>query len=50
MHKPIKGAFNNVLAAVAMGSGRGKRAAVELANTREKNVVKASDAAPRKKL
>jgi hypothetical protein len=27
MHKPIKGKFNNILAAVAMGSGKGKTAA-----------------------
>jgi hypothetical protein len=31
MHKPIKGDFNTVLAAVAMGSGKGKRAAAKLA-------------------
>jgi hypothetical protein len=31
MHKPIKGDFNTVLAAVAMGSGKGKRAATKLA-------------------
>jgi hypothetical protein len=28
---PIKGEFNDILAAVAMGSGKGKRAAKELA-------------------
>ncbi len=33
MHKPIKGAFNAILTAVAMGSGKGKRAAKKLAQT-----------------
>jgi hypothetical protein len=27
---PIKGSFNNILKAVAMGSGKGKRAAISL--------------------
>ena len=31
MHKPLKGDFNEILAAVAMGSGKGKRAALKLA-------------------
>jgi hypothetical protein len=26
MHKPIEGDFNNILAAIAMGSGKGKMA------------------------
>ena len=30
MHKPIKGNFNEILAAALMGSGKGKRAAIEL--------------------
>jgi hypothetical protein len=30
MHKPLKGAFNEILAAVALGSGNGKRAARRL--------------------
>lgn len=30
MHKPIKGGFVNILAAVAMGSGKGKKAAKKL--------------------
>jgi hypothetical protein len=30
MHKPLKAGFNEVLAAVGMGSGAGKRAAKEL--------------------
>ena len=30
IHKPLKGSFNEVLAAVGMGSGPGKRAAKEL--------------------
>ncbi|HTX22848.1 MAG TPA: hypothetical protein VMD27_13450 [Candidatus Aquilonibacter sp.] len=28
---PIKGDFNSILSAVAMGSGKGKRAAIKLA-------------------
>ncbi len=31
MHKPIKGAFNNILASVAAGTGKGKQAADKLA-------------------
>jgi hypothetical protein len=30
VHPPIKGNFNNILAAVAMGSGKGKMAAQAL--------------------
>ncbi len=30
MHKPLKGDFNEILAAVGMGSGSGKKAAKEL--------------------
>lgn len=30
MHRPIKGSFNEILAAALMGGGRGKRAAIEL--------------------
>jgi hypothetical protein len=29
MHKPLKGDFNQILAAVAMGSGNAKRAALK---------------------
>jgi hypothetical protein len=45
IHKPIKGDFNNILAAVAMGSGKGKRAASEL---RARNIIKASQPTPKK--
>jgi hypothetical protein len=31
MHKPIKGKFNNILASVAAGAGKGKQAAEKLA-------------------
>jgi len=34
IHKPIKGAFNDILAAVGMGSGVGKRAARKLASVK----------------
>ena len=30
IHKPIKGAFNDILAAVAMGKGRAKRVAPKI--------------------
>jgi hypothetical protein len=30
MHKQLKGAFNEILGAVAMGSGKGKQAAIKL--------------------
>jgi hypothetical protein len=36
IHPPIKGDFNSVLGAVAMGSGKGKKAAVELHANRSK--------------
>jgi hypothetical protein len=31
IHKPIKGAFNSILASVATGTGKGKQAAEKLA-------------------
>jgi hypothetical protein len=31
MHEPLKGGFNGILSAVAMGSGKGKSAAMALA-------------------
>ena len=31
IHKPIKGGFNNILASVATGTGKGKKAAERLA-------------------
>ena len=42
---PIKGDFNNILTAVAMGSGKGKRAALKLARSKaaDQDIVKASD-------
>jgi hypothetical protein len=43
---PIKGDFNRILSAVAMGSGKGKRAALKLA--RKKNILKTSQAMPKK--
>jgi hypothetical protein len=47
---PIKGSFNNILRAVAMGSGAGKRAAIKLARGKaaDHNIVKASQATPKK--
>jgi hypothetical protein len=30
MHKPLKGNFNDILGAVAMGGGKGKKKAIEL--------------------
>jgi hypothetical protein len=42
---PIKGSFNDILKAVAMGSGKGKRAAIEL-NSR--GTIKASQPTPKK--
>jgi hypothetical protein len=42
---PIKGDFNSILSAVAMGSGKGKRAAIKLARSKaaDQDIVKASD-------
>jgi hypothetical protein len=31
MHKPLKGDFNSILAAVGMGTGKGKQTALKLA-------------------
>jgi hypothetical protein len=45
MHKPIKGAFNNILASVATGTGKGKKAAEKL----ERESIQASEPRPRKK-
>ena len=46
MHKPIKGGFNNILAAVALGTGKGKQTANELQSRRE--IIKASEPTPKK--
>jgi hypothetical protein len=32
MHEPLKGGFNQILSAVALGTGKGKRAAEALAS------------------
>jgi len=42
---PIKGDFNSILSAVAMGSGKGKRAAIKLARSKaaEQNAIKESE-------
>jgi hypothetical protein len=45
IHKPIKGAFNNILASIAMGSGKGKNAAQRLQDT----PIKASQPTRKKK-
>jgi hypothetical protein len=47
---PINGTFSEILSSVAMGSGRGKRAAIELrARKVGKNIViKATDYPPKK--
>ena len=37
IHKPIKGAFNQILGAVAMGEGKGKAAARKLAQAKQAN-------------
>ena len=33
MHKPLRGSFSQILAAVALGNGKGKTAALKLART-----------------
>ncbi len=45
IHKPLKASFNNILAAVALGTGNAKRAAKNMAN----EAVKASQPKPEKK-
>ena len=49
---PIKGDFNSILSAVAMGSGKGKLAAINLARNKalRENIVKATDKTPPKNL
>jgi len=47
MHKPLKGGFNEILGAVAMGSGTGKRVALKLA--REKTGALKKPSIPAKK-
>ena len=50
MHAPLNGAFNNILAAVAHGTGSGKRAAEKLAHTHSKpSEIQANRAKPEKK-
>ena len=34
IHPPLKGDFNSILTAVALGSGKGKRAALKLAKVK----------------
>ena len=48
---PIKGDFNSILSAVAMGSGKGKRAAIKLARLKaaDQNILKASQPATKPK-
>jgi hypothetical protein len=47
MHKPLKGGFNEILAAVAMGRNSGKKAAKELQATPAKPAaLEARDAGP----
>jgi len=48
---PIKGESNNILSAIAMGSGKGKRAALKLARSKaaDQDIVKATDKTPPKK-
>jgi hypothetical protein len=46
IHPPLKGDFNSILAAVAMGTGKGKRAAKELQERR--NAEKKSAPTPKK--
>ena len=43
-HKPIKGALNNILGAIAMGSGAGKKAATKLAMGKASTLTKAKPA------
>jgi hypothetical protein len=45
IHKPIKGGFNNILASVAAGTGKGKKAVNKLA----RYPIKASQCLPPKK-
>ena len=33
LHKPIKGQFNNILASVALGQGKAKKAAIKQTGT-----------------
>ena len=42
MHKPLKGGFNNILSAIAAGTGPGKRAAKKAKANRD-FTIKASD-------
>jgi hypothetical protein len=46
---PIKGTFNGILTSIALGSGKGKKAAVKLAKKAdEPNIIKASEPKPPK--
>jgi len=45
---PIKGSFNSILTSVAMGSGKGKRAAIKLAKEKV-GALKSQTQSPPKK-
>jgi hypothetical protein len=47
--KPIKGSFNNILAAIGAGTGKGKRAAEKAARRQFGHPIKASEPKPDKK-
>lgn len=49
-HKPLKGDFNSILAAIAMGTGKGKRAALDLqSRAHQDKIVRASQPSPKPK-
>jgi hypothetical protein len=45
IHKPLKGGFNTILGAVAMGSGVGKRTAKKLADPKTRAAQNADSGA-----
>ncbi len=45
IHKPIKGAFNNILASIAAGTGKGKKVATKS----ERHPTKSPELPPHKK-
>ena len=49
MHKPVVGDFNNILAIVGMGSGKGKKTAIKLAKAAKKSRKKPTTPIPSSK-
>lgn len=48
MHKPLKGDFNTILGAVALGKGKAKRAALKVQREKQASLKPAKPEPPKK--